>query len=59
MLLSKVLDKKIKNVFMQIFNFITLTEHPKKAREISVKLRKSVREFSVKFDMFSKSCREI
>ena len=30
-----------------------------KAREISVKLRKSIRELSMKFDMFSKSPREI
>jgi len=42
--------------YMQIFYYFTTTED---LVEISVKFRKSIGEFSVKFDMFSKSPREI
>jgi len=39
---------------MQIFYYIILTEHLEKAREILVKFRKFIFEFSVKFDVFQK-----
>jgi len=34
MLVSVVLDKKIHKRYVQIFYYFTLTEHPKKAREV-------------------------
>ena len=51
--------QKIQKRYIQLFYCFTVAKRLKKAHEISMKFRKSIHEFSVKFGVLSKSPREI
>jgi len=50
----KFAQQQVHKRYKQIYYYVILTEHLKKTRKISVKLKKSLSEFSVKFGIFSK-----
>jgi len=52
MLVSKMVSKRIQKRYMQIFYYFTLAERLKRGREISMKSRESIPEFSMNIDIF-------